>query len=98
LKLTDQGLIEPLKVWKNVDTMGISAEADFEIIDPKEGSQSLPTLVGRPWGRKMKASISLEKEQMKLKGKGKKVIIPLDPTKGKSWSKPNDNDKYIRRI
>ena len=72
LKLADQGLIEPIEVWKNVDTTikGISTKADFEIIDPKEGSSSFPVLVGRPWGRKMKASISLDKERIKLKGDG----------------------------
>ena len=48
LKLADQGLIEPIGVWKNVDTTinGISTKFDFEIIDPKEGSNSFPTLVG----------------------------------------------------
>ena len=63
-KLADQGLIEPIGVWRNVDTTikGISTKVDFEIIDPKEGSSSFPALVGRPWGRKMKASISLDKD------------------------------------
>ena len=48
LKLADQGLIEPIGVWKNVDTMikGILTKVDFEIIDPKEGSSSFPALVG----------------------------------------------------
>ena len=51
LKLTDQGLIEPIGVWKDVDTTikGISTNVDFEIIDPKEGSSSFPVLVDRPW-------------------------------------------------
>ena len=54
LKLADQGLIEHIEVWRNVDTTikGISTKFDFEIIDPKEGSSSFPALVGRPWGRK----------------------------------------------
>ena len=49
-KLADQGLIEPIGVWKNVNMTikGISTKVDFEIIDPKEGSNSFPTLVGRP--------------------------------------------------
>ena len=36
LKLVDQGLIEPIGVWKNVKTsiMGIDTTIDFEIIDP----------------------------------------------------------------
>ena len=79
LKLADQGLIEPIGVWKNVDTMikGISTKVEFEIIDPKEGSSSFRALVGQPWGRKMKASISLDKERIKLKGNGQKVIVTI---------------------
>ena len=48
LKLSNQGLIEPIGVWRNVDTKikGISTKVDFEIIDPKEGSSSFPALVG----------------------------------------------------
>ena len=71
LKLADQGLIEPIGVWRNVDMTikGISPKFNFEIIDHKEGSSSFPALVG-PWGRKMKASISLDKERIKLKGNG----------------------------
>ena len=86
LKLADQCLIE-FRVWKNVDTTikGISTKVDFEIIDPKEGSSSFPALVGRPWGRKMKASISLDKERIKLKGDGHKFIVPIHPSQGEPW-------------
>ena len=80
LKLVDQILIEPIGVWKNLDTTikGIMTQVDFEINDPKEGSTSFPTLVGRPWGRKMKSTISLYRERIKLKGNGQKVIVPID--------------------
>ena len=46
LKLFDQVLIEPIGVWKNVDTTikGISTKVDLEIIDPKEGSSSFPAV------------------------------------------------------
>ena len=47
--------------------------------------EAATSTVGRPWARKMKANISLEKDKIKLKGQGKKIIIPLDPTKGVSW-------------
>ena len=84
LKLIDQGLIEPIVVWKDVDMTikGILTKVDFEIIDPKEGSSSFPALVGQPWGRKMKASISLDKERIKLKGNGQKFIVPINPSQG----------------
>ena len=48
LKLADQGLIEPIGVWKNVEMTikGITTNVDFEIINPKEGSSSFLALVG----------------------------------------------------
>ena len=63
--------------------MDISTKVDFEVIDPKEGTTSLTTLVGRPWGRSMKETISLEKYRIKLKGDGKIMTIPLSPIVGK---------------
>ena len=86
----DQGLIEPIGVWRNVDTTikGITTKFDFEIINPKEGSISFPTLVGQSWGQKMKESISFDKEIIKLKGNGQKVIVPIHPSQGESWTKP----------
>ena len=52
LKVADQGLTEPIGVWRDFDTTikGISTKVDFEIIDPKEGSIPFLALVGRPWG------------------------------------------------
>ena len=71
--------------------MGIYVRIDFKVIEPKEGSKSYPALVGRPWARKMKANISLEKYRIKLKGQGKKVIIPLEPKEGAPWEEPDDS-------
>lgn len=84
LKLADQGLIEPLGLCRNIETtiMGIIVTTDVKVIEPKEGSKSYPVLVGRSWEGKMKANISLEKDRIKLKGQGKKIIIPLDPKEG----------------
>ena len=100
LKLADQGLIEPIEVWRNVDTTikGISTKVDFEIIDPKEGSSSFPALVSRPWGRKMKALISLDEERIKLKGNGQKVIVPIHPSQGEPWTKPIDEEVDIWKL
>ena len=97
LKLANQGLIETIKVWRNFDTTikGISTKIDFEIIDPKEGSISFPELVGRPWGRKMKESISLDKERIKLKGNGQKVIVPIHPSQGEPQAEPIDGEVDI---
>ena len=71
---------------------------DFEIIDPKEGSNSFPSLVGRPWGRKMKASISLDKERIKLKGNGQKFIVPIHPSQGEPQNEPIDEEVDVRQL
>ena len=36
----------------------------------------------------MKASILLDKERIKLKGNGEKVIVPIHPFQGEPWTKP----------
>ena len=77
---------------------GITTKFDFEIINPKEGSSSFPTLVGRPWGRKMKASISLNKERIKLKRNGKKVIVPIHPLQCEPWKEPIDEEVDVRQL
>ena len=46
----------------------------------------------------MKASISLEKGWIKIKGKGKRVIIPLDLVKGRDWEEPDDDGVDARRL
>ena len=84
----------------NVDTTikGITTKVDFEIIDPKEGSNSFPALVGWPWGRKMKASISLDKERIKLKGNGQKVIVPIHPSQGEPWTELIDEEVEVWQL
>ena len=78
--------------------MGISIKIDFEVIEPKEGSKSYPSLIDQPWTRKMKANILLEKDRIKLKGQGKKVIIPLDPKEGAPWEEPDDSEAKGRQL
>ena len=46
----------------------------------------------------MKANISLEKDRIKLKGQGKKVIIPLDPKEGAPWEEPNDSEAEVKKL
>ena len=78
--------------------MGITVTTDFKVIEPKEGSKSYPALVGRPWERKMKANISLEKDRIKLKGQGKKIIIPQDPKEGTPWEELDDTEEKVRQL
>ena len=85
---------------KNIETtiMDITIKTNFKVIELKEGSKSYPALVGRPWARKMKANISLEKDRIKLKGQGKKVIIPLEPKVGTPWEEPDDTEEKVRQL
>ena len=46
----------------------------------------------------MKANISLEKDRIKLKGQGKKIIIPLDPKEGTPWEEPDDTEDKFRQL
>ena len=78
--------------------MGISVRTDFKVIEPREASKSYLALVGRPWARKMKANISLEKDRIKLKGQGKKVIIPLYPKEGAPWEEPYYSEAKVRKL
>ena len=78
--------------------MGITVTTDFKVIEPNEGSKSYPTLVGQPWKRKMKANISLEKDTIKLKGQGKKIIIPLDPKEGTPWEELDDTEDKVKQL
>lgn len=42
----------------------------------------------------MKSNISPDKDRIKIKEKGKKVIILLDPRERNPWDELNDEDEY----
>ena len=46
----------------------------------------------------MKASISLDKERIKLKGNVKKVIVPIHPSQGEPWTEPIDEEVEIWQL
>ena len=46
----------------------------------------------------MKASISLDKERIKLKGNGQKVIVPIHPSQGEPWNEPIDEEVDVRQL
>ena len=46
----------------------------------------------------MKASISLDKERIKLKQNGQKVIVPIHPSQGEPWIEPIDDEVDVRQI
>ena len=68
LKLVDQRLIEPIGILRNINTqiMGILTQFEFEFIAPVMDMTTYVALFGWPWGKKMKANISLEKDRIKL--------------------------------
>ena len=55
-------------------------------------------MVGQPRGQKMKASISLDKESIKLKGNGQKVIVPIHPSQSEPWTEPIDEEVDVRQL
>jgi hypothetical protein len=75
--------------------MGISTRVNFEVIEPRLGSNSYPELVSHPWGINMKENISLDKQKIKIKGIWNRFIIPLDPREGKPWDEPDDKDADV---
>lgn len=96
LKLVEQIFIEPIVMLRQVNNsiMGISITSNFEVIDLVDGIPTYPTLVDKPWVLRMKATISLEKDRIKLKGNHKKIIIPLDRREGK----PCEEELETRRL
>ena len=46
----------------------------------------------------MKASISLDKKWIKLKGNGKKVIVPIHPYQGEPWTEPIDEEVDVWKL
>ena len=46
----------------------------------------------------MKASISLDKERIKLKGNGHKFIAPIHPSQREPWTEPIDEEVDIRQL
>ena len=81
------------RCWNNHN--GNPNEDLFQVIEPRSGSTSYTTLVGWSRGRKMKASISFDKDILKIKGKDKKFIIPLDTIDGRPLEKPNDDNTNV---
>ena len=46
----------------------------------------------------MKELISLDKERIKLKGNGQKVIFPIHPSQGEPWTEPIDEEVNVRQL
>ena len=55
-------------------------------------------MVGQPWGQKMKVSISLDKERIKIKGNGHKVIVPNHPSQQEPWTELIDEEVDVLQL
>jgi len=87
-----------------VDIEGVSALADFEVIEIVDDSNPYPALLGINWATDMNRVINLKKWKMSFEKKSLPVVIPLDPTEGLRYTKPvrdyesDDNLDYIYKI
>ena len=64
-----------------VDIEGMSAVADFEVIEIVDDSNSYPALLGIDWATDMNGVINLKKRKMIFEKMSLGVIVPLDPAK-----------------
>lgn len=67
---------------------GVSALANFEVIEIMDDSNSYPVLLGINWAIDMNGGIKLKKCNMSFEKKLLRVIVPLDPIKGVRYTEP----------
>ena len=69
---------------------------DFEVIEIIDDSNPYPSLLGIEWAIEISAVINLKNRQMTFKGKGLRVIVPLDPSQGERYTEPvRDEDQDV---
>ena len=71
-----------------VNIEGVSAIADFEVIEITNDSNSYPVFLGIDWAFDMNAVINLHKHSMKFEKKELRVIVPLDLAEGMRYTEP----------
>jgi hypothetical protein len=62
--------------------IGFVIHVDFEVIDLVNSEDSYTALVGRPWGKRTRGSVWLNKNDLTFRGNGNEVIVCPDPSKG----------------
>ena len=68
-----------------MDIDGVSTLEDFEFIEIIDDSNPYLALLGIEWAIDNDAVINLKNIQMTFKGKGLRVIVPLDPSQGERY-------------
>jgi len=62
-----------------IDIKGVSALADFEVIEIVDDNNPYPALLGIDWATDMNGVINLKKRKMIFEKKSLRVVVPLDP-------------------
>ena len=71
-----------------VDIKGVSALADFEVIEIMDDNNLYPALLSIDWATNMNGVINIKKWKMIFENKLLHVIVPLDPTEGSHYTEP----------
>ena len=90
LRLANQQKIVPLGRLPSVpvDIDGFNTLADFEVIEIIDDSNPYPLLLGIEWEIDNDVVINLKKRHITFEGKGMRVIVPLDPSQGETYTEP----------
>ena len=78
-----QGIIE--------DIEGESVLANFEVIEIVDENNPYPTLLGIDWVINMKGVINLKKRKMIFEKKSLRIVVPLEPIEGLSYTETVQN-------
>jgi hypothetical protein len=78
-----------------IDLDGVHTMADFEVIEIVCGKTHYPTLLGLDWAFDNQAIINLKTRKMNFESGKYRVIAPLDPSEGESFTEP-PREKRIR--
>jgi len=87
-----------------VDIEGVSAQADFEVIEIFDENNPYPTLPGIDRATDMNRVINLKKHKMIFEKKSLCVLVLLDPTEGVQYTKSmcgdnsDDDLDYVYKI
>lgn len=76
-----------------VDIEGVSALADFEVIDIVDNNNPYPMLLGIDWATDMNRLINLKKHKIIFEKKSLRIVVRLDLIEGACYIEPvRDNE------
>ena len=71
-----------------VDIEGVSALANFNVIEIADDNNPYPALLGIDWVTDMNGVINLKKHKMIFEKKSLCIVVSLDPIEGSRYIKP----------